>query len=146
MSFLIVSNRCRGPFWTILFKYIPSFTWNSLSIFKFINNNLYGEALSTMRRRLLLCNIPIFPVFISVHFQMQFLHFSKVINSICKYFEINTLKGLNFVGIKFSRFRGFRKNREIKSRRTICNWPSAKLNPHEKVWKVKLIREILIVF
>ena len=39
-----------------------------------------------------------------------------------------TLRGLSFAGIKF---RGFRKNREIKSRRKIWNWPSAKLNPHE---------------
>ena len=44
-----------------------------------------------------------------------------------------TLRGLNFARIKFRGFRGFRKNREIKSRRKICNWPSAKLNPHEKI-------------
>ena len=40
--------------------------------------------------------------------------------------------GLNFAGIKFRGFRGFRKNREIKSQRKICNGPSAKLNPHKK--------------
>ena len=35
-----------------------------------------------------------------------------------------------FEGIKL---RGFRKNRQIKSRRKICNCgPSAKLYPHEK--------------
>ena len=39
----------------------------------------------------------------------------------------NTLRGLNFAGIKFRGFRGFRKKCEIKSRRKICNWPSAKL-------------------
>ena len=36
-----------------------------------------------------------------------------------------------FAGIKFRGFRGFRKNREIKSRRKICNWVSAKLNLQE---------------
>ena len=39
-----------------------------------------------------------------------------------------------FKGIKFRGFRGFRKKLEIKSRRKICNCPSAKLNPHEKVF------------
>ena len=42
-----------------------------------------------------------------------------------------TLRGLNFAGIKFSGFSGFRKNREIKSPRKIFTGPSAKLNPHE---------------
>ena len=47
-----------------------------------------------------------------------------------------------FKGIKFRGFRGFRENREIKSRRKIATGPSAKLNPHEKIWKIRLIREI----
>ena len=33
------------------------------------------------------------------------------------------LRGFNFAGIKFRGFRRFRKNREIMSRRKICNWP-----------------------
>ena len=55
--------------------------------------------------------------------------------------ELFTAK-VYFKGIKFRGFRGFRKNREIKSRRKIGNWPSAKLNPHEKNKKIRLIREI----
>ena len=57
-----------------------------------------------------------------------------------------TLRGLNFAGIKFRGFRGFRKNREIKSRRKICNGPSAKLNPHKFFCKIRVIREILFYF
>ena len=48
------------------------------------------------------------------------------------------LRGLNFAGIKFCGFPGFSKNREIKSRRKICNKLSAKLNPHENYWKIRL--------
>ena len=54
--------------------------------------------------------------------------------------------GLNFVEIKFRGFRGFRKNREIKSRRKICNKLFLKLNPLEKLCKIRLIREIFYFF
>ena len=51
-----------------------------------------------------------------------------------------------FKGIKFRGFRGFRKNREIKSRRKICNGSSAKLNPHKKKLKKTNPRNFQILF
>ena len=51
-----------------------------------------------------------------------------------------------FKGIKFCGFRGFRKNREIKSRRKICNKLSSKLNHHETISRIRLFRKIQFFF
>ena len=55
---------------------------------------------------------------------------------------VYTLRGLNFPAIKFRGFRGFRKNREIKSRRKIYNGPSAKLNSHQQCFLTIMFEEI----
>ena len=49
----------------------------------------------------------------------------------------DTLRGLNFAGVKFRGFRGFRKNREIKSRRKICNWTIREIKSPRKNLKNK---------
>ena len=48
-----------------------------------------------------------------------------------------------FKGIKFrGDFADLGKIAKIKSHRKIYYWVSAKLNLHEKIWKIRLIREI----
>ena len=47
------------------------------------------------------------------------------------------LRGLTFAGIKFGRFRGFRKIAKLSPGEKFETWPSTKLNPHNKKLKNK---------